>query len=256
MKQAKHFPTLTYALKYAKNGFAVVPMHTVKNGVCSCSKGTKCPNPGKHPSNVNGVKGASTNPEQIREWWTAHPEANIGIACGTISNIFALDIDPRNGGQKTLLRMTKKLGNLNSTVVSNTGGGGTHHVFKLPKFRIQKDSGGKIFGAGLDVISDGAIIIVPPSVHASGEPYRWRMGASFKNSPSSLPKRWRNHIETQQDVDRSKSAGSKSIVVGMRNETLTSIAGKLRIRVSGRTHFLRRCWLKTKNAIHLSMTTR
>src|SRR5450759_4613053 len=162
------------AIQFAQKGFAVVPMHTVKNGACSCSKGAKCPSPGKHPWNINGIKGASTSKAQIREWWDDHPEANIGLACGTISNIFALDIDPRNGGQQTFHRLIEKLGKLNSTVVSNTGGGGTHHVFKLPKFKIRKDSGGKVFGPGVDVMSDGAIIVVPPSIHASGKRSRWR----------------------------------------------------------------------------------
>ncbi|WP_247540882.1 phage/plasmid primase, P4 family [Bradyrhizobium sp. 168] len=216
------------ALQYAKCGFAVVPIHTIKDGVCSCSKGTKCPNPGKHPWNLNGVKGASTKRKQISEWWTAHPEANIGIACGSKSNILALDIDPRNGGNKTLRRLKETLGNLNSTVVSNTGGGGTHHVFKLPKFKVRKDSGGKIFGPGIDVASEGAIIVVPPSVHVSGKRYRWQKGASlFKNTPASLPENWRNHIKSQRSLDKPKPPEAEVIVAGARNDTLTSIAGRL-----------------------------
>ena len=92
-KQTPRIDMKAHALRYARMGLAVLPMHTVKNGACSCSKGAKCTNPGKHPRNVNGVKGASTKPAQIREWWSAFPKANIGIACGTISNILAIDID-------------------------------------------------------------------------------------------------------------------------------------------------------------------
>ena len=177
---------------------------------------------------MNGVKGASTKRKQIREWWTAHPEANIGIACGSISNILALDVDPRNGGRETLHRLIEKLGKLNSTVISNTGGGGTHHIFKLAKFPIRKDNHGKVFGAGVDVISNGAIIVVPPSVHASGKRYRWRKEMSLlKNALGSLPKKWRNHIKTQQSLDRPKPSESETIVTGARNDTLTSIAGTL-----------------------------
>lgn len=229
MKQSKHRPTKkARALQYAKKGFAVVPMHTVKDAVCSCSKGVACPTPGKHPWNLNGVKGASTNRKQIREWWTARPEANIGIACGSKSNILVLDIDPRNGGNETLRQMTEKLGNLNSTVVSNTGGGGTHHVFKLPTFKVRKDSGGKVFGSGIDVASDGAIIIVPPSVHASGKLYRWQKGASLlKNTPADLPKNWCDHITTQQTSVKQTTPEAAIIAAGARNDTLTSIAGRL-----------------------------
>ena len=80
------------AVQYAQKGFAVVPMHTVKNGKCSCSKGAKCPSPGKHPWNSNGVNGASTSKAQIRKWWNDHPEANVGLACGSKSNVLALDV--------------------------------------------------------------------------------------------------------------------------------------------------------------------
>ena len=179
-----------HALRYARIGLAVVPMHTVNNRVCSCSKGSKCKSPGKHPWSSNGVKGATTNRKQIRAYWNAHPAANIGVACGTESKILALDIDPRNGGQETLRRMTEKLGKLNPKVTSNTGGGGTHYVFKRPKFKVRKDSSGKVFGPGVDLISDGAIMIVPPSIHASGKRYRWRKKQSlFESAPGNLQKK-------------------------------------------------------------------
>src|SRR5579872_6052145 len=229
MKKSKPRATkLARALQYAKKGFAVVPMQTVKDGFCSCSKGIECPNPGKHPRNVNGVKGASTNRKQIHEWWNAHPDANIGIACGSKSNILAIDIDPRNGGNETLRRLEETLGNLNSTVVSITGGGGTHHIFRLPTFKVRKDSGGKVFGPGIDVASEGAIIVVPPSLHPSGKLYRWQTGASLlKNTPGGLPTNWRNHIKTRQKIAKPATPKAEVIVAGARNDTLTSLAGRL-----------------------------
>ena len=146
MKPPKRTPRIdmkAHALRYARMGLAVVPMHTVNNRVCSCSKGSKCKSPGKHPWSSNGVKGATTNRKQIRAYWNAHPTANIGVACGTVSNILALDIDPRNGGQETLRRMTEKLGKLNPKVTSNTGGGGTHYVFKRRQLARQTALAGR-----------------------------------------------------------------------------------------------------------------
>jgi putative DNA primase/helicase len=137
-------------------------------------------------------------------------------------------LDPRNGGQETFHRLIEKLGKLNAMVVSNTGGGGTHHIFKLPKFPIRKDNHGKLFGPRVDVMSNGTIIVVPPSVHASGKRYRWRKEMSLlKNAPGSLPKKWRIHIKSQQSPDKPKANESESIATGARNDTLTSIAGKL-----------------------------
>jgi hypothetical protein len=124
--------------------------------------------------------------------------------------------------------MTQKLGVLNSTAISNTGGGGTHHIFKLPGFPIRKDSGGKVFGPGVDVVPNGAIIVVPPSIHASGKRYRWRKEMSLlKNAPGSLPKQWRAHIKSQQSTGKPKANMSEIITTGARNDTLTSIAGSL-----------------------------
>jgi len=217
-----------HALLYAKRGYAVVPMHSIDGGACSCSKGAKCSSPGKHPLNINGVKGASIKRPQIRKWWSDHPNANIGIATGTRSNILALDVDPRNGGNETLELMIQQLGDLNAVAISNTGGRGTHYVFKYPSFRIRKDSNGKVFGPGIDVMSDGAIIVVPPSIHASGQKYRWREGVSLlENPPARIPKAWRDHIKKGQTANGPKQAKSDMIATGVRNNTLASIAGKL-----------------------------
>jgi putative DNA primase/helicase len=164
------------ALKYAKRGLHVVPMYPVKEGRCLCSKGKGCGRPGKHPMTNHGVKDATTNRDQIKAWWTATPNANIGIATGAVSGILVLDIDPRNGGKKTLARLKQELGPLPDTVMAKTGGGGWHLVFQHPAFPVRKDTMGKIFGPGVDVLSDGCIMIAPPSLHASGKRYRWIKG--------------------------------------------------------------------------------
>ena len=99
-------------------------MHTIEDGHCSCEVGSDCPRPCKHPTTRHGVNDATTDHEQIVNWWTDHPYANIGIAAGRVSGILVLDIDPRNGGTETLQRLEKDLGPLSSTVTSNTGGDG------------------------------------------------------------------------------------------------------------------------------------
>jgi putative DNA primase/helicase len=223
-----HHTLMAHAILYAQKGYAVVPMHTAKEGVCSCFKGATCSSPGKHPWNVDGVKGASTKTRQVRKWWRDHPTANIGIATGQKSNILVLDVDPRNGGNETLKLTIQTLGEFARSIVSNTGGGGTHYVFELPEFRVRKDSAGNVFGAGLDVLSNGAIMVAPPSVHVSGKRYSWQLGLSLlQNTPGKLPKEWRNHIKARQVTEKSKSAEPCRILEGARNDALTSIAGKL-----------------------------
>jgi putative DNA primase/helicase len=68
-------------------------------------KGNACERAGKHPITQHGVNDATTDRNRIRNWWAESPDANIGIAAGSESGIIVLDIDPRNGGYKSLKRL-------------------------------------------------------------------------------------------------------------------------------------------------------
>lgn len=70
------------ALLYAAKGFHVLPVHAIQDGQCSCRDADKCAKPGKHPLTSRGVKDATTDRNKIKEWWTANPDANIGVATG------------------------------------------------------------------------------------------------------------------------------------------------------------------------------
>jgi putative DNA primase/helicase len=88
----------------------------------------------------HGVKDATTDLDQIEKLWTDTPDANIGFATGTESDLLVLDIDPRNDGGKTLARLEKELGPLPETVTAFSGGGGYHLLFKHPPFPVRKDT--------------------------------------------------------------------------------------------------------------------
>jgi putative DNA primase/helicase len=220
------------ALSYARRKFRVVPIHTARNGSCACSKGRTCERAGKHPITQHGVKDATTKRDQIRRWWTTTPKANIGIATGNKSGIIVLDIDPRNGGNKSLKRLKKELGPLPDTVTARTGGGGRHLIFKYPPFAVRKDTSGKKFGNGVDILSDGCIMVAPPSHHASGERYRWRKGKSYRDlTPAKLPEAWLDRLRGNGSAESSKNISSVQsdglVPEGQRNNHLFSVAGIL-----------------------------
>jgi Bifunctional DNA primase/polymerase, N-terminal len=166
----------TSALAYARIGWPVLPLHSIRNGACTCGVST-CTRPGKHPRTRNGVHDATTDPSIIRKWFADWPDANIGVAAGTRSGLLVVDVDPRNGGVRTLRALEAKYGSLRGTLTAQTGGGGRHFVFKHPSFKISRHT----LGAGIDVLSDNQYFVAPPSRHQSGHRYTWLPG----RSPSS-----------------------------------------------------------------------
>lgn len=172
MPQPEQTTPLEYARRYAGVGFAVLPLHSMVDGACSC--GQDCPSPGKHPHLRHGVDEASRDPLVIEAWFTRWPDANIGIATGPESGFFAIDVDPRNGGDETLEHLTSQHGQLPDTATAETGGGGLHYLFKWDDRRRPP---GKL-GKGVDVKGDGGYIVVEPSNHKSGKAYGWRADAN------------------------------------------------------------------------------
>lgn len=166
---------VTFAVQYAMQGLPVFPVHSVRDGLCTC-KNSKCENPGKHPATSNGFKSATTNVQAVGSFWSDHPHANIGIATGQVSGIVVIDIDPRHGGDTSLAELRKQFGNELETLTAETGGGGQHLYFRWPGERI----GNRVaIMPGIDVRGDGGYIISPPSAHQSGNAYRWPTTEGF-----------------------------------------------------------------------------
>lgn len=161
------------AARYASKALPIFPLHWITSaGKCSCG-GPDCRSPGKHPLTIKGVKDASADAAMVANWWQRWPEANIGLAMGPTSGLFAVDIDPRNGGDVTLEDLEREHGRFPDTLIADTGGGGTHYLFRFDQARRLP---GKL-GKGIDIKGDGGYIVVEPSNHASGGRYQWRAEA-------------------------------------------------------------------------------
>src|SRR5262245_29237957 len=123
------------ALDYAERGWKVFPLHTAKANACSCGN-KECTSQAKHPHIKEWQKNCSSKESEIKDWWQKWPDANIGLATGSASGFFVLDVDPRHGGKESLQKMVKQNGTLPKTLASNTGGGGYHLFFKEPVIKI------------------------------------------------------------------------------------------------------------------------
>lgn len=166
---------LDAALAYAAHGWPVMPLHHVHDGRCTCQKGAECEKPGKHPRTIHGVKDASTDPLVIRSWWRNNPRANVGVAMGGPTGLVALDVDGEAG--KAALRAF----NLPPTTGQRTGSGGKHLLFIAAPGSGLRNA--VKFAPGLDVRTDGGLIVVAPSLHANGQRYAW----DSTEPPAALP---------------------------------------------------------------------
>jgi len=229
----RRVPQVEYALDYAVRGWRVFPVHSVKGGKCTCGK-ANCGNVGKHPQwhkedLAHGLTEATADKAQIKRWWARWPDANIGIATGPESGLLILDVDKGTGGGESLERLENEHGDLPPTIVAETGGGGLHFFFKHPGHKV-KSRAGK-FAPGLDVKADGGYVVAAPSMHASGQQYRWEKGNSpFTRDLARCPG-WLLKLMMEGG---DKVAGTKAlnhpddpIPHGRRNEYLTGVAGTM-----------------------------
>lgn len=160
------------ALSYAKKGWCVFPVHSIVNNKCSCTRRCGDNNRGKHPRISKGVINATTDKNTISAWWHRWPDANIGIATGQRSKLVVLDIDPRNGGDKSLQKLIDSHNFFKPLLITyevKTGGNGTHYYYSYDKaFKSYKLHG---LGKGIDIKADGGYVVAPPSNHVSGSFY-------------------------------------------------------------------------------------
>jgi hypothetical protein len=111
----------------------------------------------------NGFHSASNDHEQLRKWWTARPDAGVGLALKD-SGLVCVDVDSRNGGLETLERLEAQHGKVESEVMAYTPGGGMHFVFAA---QLVGNLPGTL-GKGIDLKADG-YICVEPTIHPNGK---------------------------------------------------------------------------------------
>jgi hypothetical protein len=164
----------------------------------------------------------------------------VGILTGPCSGIFAMDVDPERGGDKSLALLEREHGALPTTPRQRTGGGGEHILFRYPPGREVCSSVDKI-ASGLDVRGKGAYIVAAPSLHLSGERYDWGLSGDPETVPLADAPPWllalldghgapgADYEARERAAIEAESQGAgEPIPKGARNSALTREAGRLR----------------------------
>lgn len=163
------------ALIYAEIGFRVHPIIAE----------------GKLPLTEHGVKDATTNPDQIRAWWSKWPNANVGIATGRMAQedayVLVVDVDGEEGRESLELLLSVH-GSLPDTLECGTGAG--RHIYFFSD-TVLPNSASKL-GSKIDTRGEGGYVIAPPSVHANGKVYTWDDAdlADFVHSEMAMLPTW------------------------------------------------------------------
>jgi hypothetical protein len=146
--EAKPTSLLDAALAFAAREYPVFP----------CKNMPADPPQHKAPLTKNGFKDATTDPVQIKRWWTRYPDALIGIPTGAVSRFAVLDLDKKNGKNGFLhVPDWREI----SPFIVETGSGGAHLYFRDDErlYTVTNALG----LSGVDIKAKGGYIIAPPS---------------------------------------------------------------------------------------------
>ncbi|NPV73759.1 MAG: AAA family ATPase [Pelotomaculum sp.] len=154
--------------------FSVIPLHSLKNGKCTCGK-NDCTKPGKHPCIPEWRVYQRRRPtrDEVTQWRGKYPGCNWAVVTGEVSGVVVLDMDGPTG-EASLKGKT-----MPPTRMVRTGKG-RHIYFQWPGFPVECRTG---ILPGVDIRGDGGYVVAPGSVHASGKKYEWVDGLS----PADMP---------------------------------------------------------------------
>lgn len=194
------------ALMYLENGWSVIPLQP--KGKIPLFKGWE------------SFSNRLPTENQVTLWWKGQPNANIGLVTGPASGVFALDIDGKDG-------MSSISGqDLGYTITTKTRNG-EHRLYKIQDPAMENRVK---FLPGLDIRATGGMVVIPPSIHPSGTPYRWLVGPD-QCDPIDPPQWLLTALEESKNakIDSGTSSWAKTLyggaTTGERNQRLAEIVG-------------------------------
>lgn len=188
------------ALTLARQGYRVFPLVPLE----------------KRPLNSNGCLGATEDQAQIEQWWTANPDANIGVST---EGLCVVDVDPAGVSWFTDQANILAVGMLIQGFIQITGRGGRHYVFRNDGDEIRSCNNG--IAQGIDIKAGGGYIVAAPSKTIAGH-YRATWG-DIDELPA-LPDKVRELVKAGQRDHREHLKAAEQYGPNERNEGLYTMA--------------------------------
>lgn len=203
---------LEAAIKYAtKYGWAVFPVRPET----------------KRPYTPHGCLDAKKDVGAIRAWWRKWPEASVGIATGSASNLIVIDedVDDDKGidGIHSVRMWEKSHGDLPETVTAITGRGGYHLYYHYTGKDLKNRAG---LLDGVDIRGEGGYVVAPPSTHPNGTEYQWEFDPD-DYSPAELNQSVMELLREDEEGQYEAFELPDKIPSGQRNTTLFKLASSL-----------------------------
>lgn len=212
---------LQWAIRYYQAGWLVFP----------------CKNKRPHPQALEAWDGSwkaaigdkIIDEKTIKWWWDRYPNAQIAVACGVKSGITVVDIDTKTDVGRypnyVLQNSADIQSELPASLTSITGSGGRHVFYAYEDV----SNSARSVHPQIDIRSEGGYVILPPSIHESGESYKWQTEwseACLKNLPS-FPEQLLAKIEKPNRTREQWLQITAGVGKGSRNVSTASLAGLL-----------------------------
>lgn len=129
------------------------------------------------PRGEGGFRLATVDREQIADWWSAHPDAGIGVDLGR-AGLAVIDLEGPDKGvdPMTVLDQVLAVVQLPVTLTAQTPGGGWHFYYRVPhgasvRTRIAGPDGVPV--VGVEIRRAGNYVVLPPSQRADDRGWEW-----------------------------------------------------------------------------------
>lgn len=157
--------TLERVLDYHRRGWSIVPI----------LPGAKRPLVRWKP-----YQDRTATPEELRGWFGQWPSAGPAVVLGPVSDLFVIDVDGREAHEALLQRLGSEP--RAPKVLSGSREPFRYHLFfRCPPTETKAKQ--TPWHPHLEFRGRGGIVVLPPAIHKSGNPYAWLEGQSLEDVP-------------------------------------------------------------------------